>query len=194
MPARRKQSFCEDLSHLSYYRDRDAPPARAGDKGCRGKIAEGNDGISYISTRRSNGVYYWKKLYEASPRRRKRLPTSPAIRIVVSPRRRRSPRARVSVQELRSGDALRLRQLFLSPRYQPVSRRVTVSRLSPRQVIARRAEKYIRDERLALRRGRGSNAIANAHAAVRASYQQRSNLLAALIEARGRPGCASCGE
>jgi len=48
---------CIDSSHLKKYRTRPSPPFPANN--CRNEIMTGNDGILYISKRKSNGVFHW---------------------------------------------------------------------------------------------------------------------------------------
>lgn len=67
---------CEDLSHLAKYRNRNSPPANANSPGCRRKTAYGNDGDLYTSTRRVDGIYYWKKEKKIVKRRRKSVKTT----------------------------------------------------------------------------------------------------------------------
>jgi hypothetical protein len=143
-------TFCEDLSHIAKYAKRDSPPANANSRGCRGKIAIGNDNLEYMSVRRKDGIHTWKKVdtgfsVSVSPRKRKRRSLSTrspkfVIRRSPSPRRRR--RSAVISPWI----------FFERPRYIPYSvpRRASSptrhARPSPsqRQAIARRAEEYIR--------------------------------------------------
>lgn len=180
-------SFCEDLSHIAKYRNRNSPPADASARGCRGKIAVGNNGSEYMSVKRKDGIYVWKKVQtgkrirvSVSPRRRRRLPTSPAIivRRSPSPRRRRS----LVVSPL---------IFFARPRYIPYRVPRRSLRPSPRSgsyspseraAIARRAEKFIQDDK----KIRNPSVLQRARDDARAADQQRADRRAAEILAGRR--------
>lgn len=109
--------FCEDLSHLAKYRNRNSPPASGNSPGCRGIIAYGNDGNLYKSTRRVDGIYAWK-LYRVN---RPKKPKKKVIRRVrpvaveyIVVRERAAPRRRKRSTPVRRTRATRTNRVVLS--------------------------------------------------------------------------------
>jgi len=56
---------CEKMT-TKKYTERNGPPYKANDPGCRGKRKKGNDGLLYESVRAKNGVYRWSKVVKAA--------------------------------------------------------------------------------------------------------------------------------
>lgn len=57
------------MSHLAKYRNRPSPSFPANDPACRGTTKRGNDGLMYTSVPDKNGVFKWKYILAASPKR-----------------------------------------------------------------------------------------------------------------------------
>ena len=55
------------------YASRPGPPFPANEPGCRGKLAEGNDGLWYESRPDNRGVHTWKKMGYAPGRSNARI-------------------------------------------------------------------------------------------------------------------------